>query len=753
MTTHSKEHQQQHLEGLVPPLNSLLIQLLCPYHDKELERVYQRIPLNEKVVGLVSILSKDGLANCFGEAITAKYLAATLLRRAISQLSSTSQVTDDTLISSLDSLLQSLLWLGSTNVATGGTVPIRKMMSHCIAELCLVLSLRNNSQCCMITSVIQNIHCGVQSLLLQDNSSNTTATMEASVACCLHLLALLPARAPVAFCHALQQHPQDSTLVHSILQSIMPVLAKTTDNIKLLNACMEIMCNMASAFTMVAQPHNAVSSEAQISLQLLMMDSSASSSEKLRKVDHPQVTLLAEQVFLPLLEMLLRQIKTDRVPVDDACAIVQLWLDTLPKSPQLFTSSQLIQQYIVEIIMVLLMRYQQQRLPGTVLCLEMLCTLCQLGTMQEFLRSRYAESVLDLLMQLMIDGVDSDVSAWSAEVENDVDSGELWDGDEDYLQDVEMIFVDFVSLSRSRFLPCALQIIQTNSTKDDWKYLRACLSVLELLVDCAPRPFEPSLGETIQFSLTTLSRSNNPRVHYQVCQLLGSIAAVSGFAMTMEQYSSDVVTSLSKLLLSSCGKVVSHSCLALISFLQALSPNGKVTLINILPELWKSIQQGVFHGHSQHCNSIIHATHLIACLADTMEEHFISPYYKSSMTLLTSCIQSGSSTPEIRGAALESMVIVCKAAEAIASDTSGLLFLSDARNIMSMLLPLLEAYAVSNQNQNIFVPLEQILTSSARIASILKEGFAEFAPAVMPFLLQWATQELDVSVTVSFLIK
>jgi len=116
--------------------------------------------------------------------------------------------------------------------------------------------------------------------------------------------------------------------------------------------------------------------------------------------------------------------------------------------------------------------------------------------------------------------------------------------------------------------------------------------------------------------------------------------------------------------------------------------------------------------------------------------------------LLMSCIQSGSSTPEIRGAALESMTIVCKAAAAIASDNSVLLFLSDARNIMSMILPLLEAYAASNNDQNIFIPLEQTLTSSARIASILKEGFAEYAPAVMPFLLQWATQEVDVSVTV-----
>jgi hypothetical protein len=68
------------VEGLILLLNSLLIQLLCPYRNKALEQVYQRIPLNEKVLGLVAILSRDSLAaNCFGEAATAKaYLAATI---------------------------------------------------------------------------------------------------------------------------------------------------------------------------------------------------------------------------------------------------------------------------------------------------------------------------------------------------------------------------------------------------------------------------------------------------------------------------------------------------------------------------------------------------------------------------------------------------------------------------------------------------------------------------------------------------
>jgi len=58
---------------------------------------------------------------------------------------------------------------------------------------------------------------------------------------------------------------------------------------------MEVLLTVASAFTIVAQPHNAVSSEAQISLQLLMMDSFASTPEKIKE-DPPQTNYLAQHV-------------------------------------------------------------------------------------------------------------------------------------------------------------------------------------------------------------------------------------------------------------------------------------------------------------------------------------------------------------------------------------------------------------------------------------------------------------------------
>jgi hypothetical protein len=34
-------------------------------------------------------------------------------------------------------------------------------------------------------------------------------------------------------------------------------------------------------------------------------------------------------------------------------------------------------------------------------------------------------------------------------------------------------------------------------------------------------------------------------------------------------------------------------------------------LINLLPDLWKNIQQGVFHDGNQSSNSVLHATHSI----------------------------------------------------------------------------------------------------------------------------------------------
>jgi len=157
---------------------------------------------------------------------------------------------------------------------------------------------------------------------------------------------------------------------------------------------------------------------------------------------------------------------------------------------------------------------------------------------------------------------------------------------------------------------------------------------------------------------------------------------------------------------------------------------------------------------------VIRGIHILACLADATQRSFV-PLYKDVMTCLTKCIQlqvgngnvgvSSENMSALIGAALEAMAIVSKAVTSCAEEDVEV-YKADARNIMTMILPLLQAYATSSSaSQSAMVPLEQALTSSARIASLLEEEFAEFAPAVLSFLLQWASQEVDVSVTVSLL--
>ena len=701
---------QQNDNGNAISLGLLLDKLLCPINRRESEEIYRNIPSSEKFTGLVTILTTQ-------EAKEARcWLAATLLRRVISS-SGDEAVKDEAIISSVEPLLR---------VYHTASAPIRKMVAHCVSEIVLVLSMRKNPNC---NEILQFLLMNIQNQL---NNANHCASS-------LELLALLPSAAPVAFCSVVTDI---ESLVNFVLLPTQPLWKTDT---RLLRACMETVCHTAAAMTLVQ--NSSEITEAQLSLQQLVPTNNQPTKSAV-----PQVIYLAENIFLPLLHVIYTNDPTQDEDEAHRTTIIQLWLDTLPNAPHLFCHSETIQRYVFEIITTTIQQ-QQEHKHVLILCLETICTLCQYSgstsTNPSYLVQKYGTNVLDMLMQLLIDGVDENVQAWAEDEQQEQESAlleERWDGDEEYLQDVEMIFVNFILLGRKPSISYVVQKIQ-ESKSNGWRIIRASLHILELLSECSPKAFEPYFEETIQFALNNILQSgNNPRVLYQACQLIGSIAAICDEESGLAKYSANIISSLSQLLLSPCLKVVSHASLALISLLRSPSfanETAKDGLKKAMPSLWRNIQH-VFGKQHNINNSIIRGIHLIACLADAMEVDFLPAYYKSAMTLLTNCIQLGT-TAEQRGAALEAMTIVNKAASASEENV----YKMDARNIMMMILPLLESYA-NNNKQQILVPLEQTLTSSARIASVLEQDFREFAPAVLPFLLQWATQELDVTVTVSF---
>lgn len=700
---------QQNDSGNAKALGLLLDKLLCPINRRESEEIYRTIPSSEKFAGLVTILTTQ-------EAKEARcWLAATLLRRVISS-SGDETVKDEAIISSVEPLLR---------IYHTASAPIRKMVAHCISEIVQVLSMRKNPNC---KDILQFLLMNIQNNM---NNANHCASS-------LELLALLPSAAPVAFCSVATDI---ESLVNFVLLPTQPLWRTDT---RLLRACMETVCHTAAAISIVQNSNSSEITEAQLSLQQLVQTSNHPTTSAV-----PQVIYLAEHIFLPLLHVIYTNEPTQDEDEAHRTTIIQLWLDTLPNAPHLFCHSETIQKYVFEIIRNTIQQQQEQK-HVLILCLETICTLCQYSgstsTKPSYLVQNYGTNVLDMLMQLLIDGVDENVPAWAEDEQQEQESSlldERWDGDEEYLQDVEMIFVNFVLLGRNPSISYIVQKIQ-ESKSNDWRIIRASLHILELLSECSPKACEPYFEETIQFALNNILQSgNNPRVLYQACQLIGSIAAICDEESGLAKYSANIISSLSQLLMSPCLKVVSHASLALISLLRSPSfanETAKDGLKKIMPSLWRNIQH-VFGKQHNINNSSIRGIHLIACLADAMEVDFLPVYYKSAMTLLTSCIQLGT-TAEQRGAALEAMTIVSKAASASEENV----YKMDARNIMTMILPLLESYA-NNDKQQILVPLEQTLTSSARIASILEQDFSEFAPAVLPFLLQWATQELDVTVT------
>lgn len=79
-------------------------------------------------------------------------------------------------------------------------------------------------------------------------------------------------------------------------------------------------------------------------------------------------------------------------------------------------------------------------------------------------------------------------------------------------------------------------------------------------------------------------------------------------------------------------------------------------------------------------------------------------------------------------------------------------FAPDAEKIMSLALPILSK--TENSSADISpIPFDQLLAACARIATVMGDRFVPFLPAVVPHLLKRASQEANVSVSVSILEK
>mmetsp|Transcript_27299 Transcript_27299/g.31798 ORF Transcript_27299/g.31798 Transcript_27299/m.31798 type:complete len:1305 (+) Transcript_27299:116-4030(+) len=403
---------------------------------------------------------------------------------------------------------------------------------------------------------------------------------------------------------------------------------------------------------------------------------------------------------------------------------------------------------------------------------EMIRNLCLLGE-----DGSGKGGVVGVCANFIVKGVDEDVDEWAME-DVALQDDTQWEND-DIAIFAESILDSFLKNGGggSLSLSFVLSVVESFLASNNWQELRAGLAILESCLTSSPFAFVPHVSVALEAALNFTSHPC-VRVQYQAIQLLAALCQADNISVESrgcgissrpildlrKQHGKRILQSIAQLMSSKCCKVLSHACLAIVSYCRG--GNGKenagvaIDKSLVLPyfgDILNAITCGPLSLDIASAAVVfIRAFGSIACLADVAENEFAS-YYGTIMPGLLECASfgldrdqsglisaSGSTTHDIvalRGAAIEAATIVGQSIE-----ESDSLFHPDAQNIMQMILPLLQNHAV-NQSAPTLVPIDQILAASARIARVIGAAYAPFLPSVLPHLLKVANEKVDISIT------
>lgn len=386
--------------------------------------------------------------------------------------------------------------------------------------------------------------------------------------------------------------------------------------------------------------------------------------------------------------------------------------------------------------------------------------------------------VIQICAEHIVNGVDEDVDSWSQSkvgIYEDVAHSD----DDDIAVFAQELLEDFLKhAGASKCLSSVFELVQTLLDMNKWQASRGALCMLEVCLVSAPYSFSRHVPVAFETALRLSSPEECVRVQVQAIQLLAELCRVdevkggtSTFGEQTEklgvknQYGDRIISTLTKAMRCCCAKVVGHACTALSAFCRGSNSTEnqddeqnalKSLILPHLSDILIAITSGPLSlDMAEHADVFTRAFDAISCLAYVVKESF-AEFYQQIMPGLRECAIYGlkkdfygnyievSRAEEIvllRGGAIETASVV---GQAIGGSNG--LFNYDANHFMELILSMLTRHE-SAKDAPTLIPVDQLMTASARIASVMKDEYISFLPRILPHLLRILKEAADVTIT------
>uniref|UniRef100_A0A7S4LGY4 C2H2-type domain-containing protein n=1 Tax=Eutreptiella gymnastica TaxID=73025 RepID=A0A7S4LGY4_9EUGL len=405
---------------------------------------------------------------------------------------------------------------------------------------------------------------------------------------------------------------------------------------------------------------------------------------------------------------------------DQALEAIEALVTIGESTPELFTKS------LSDVFQAMIQIATSQQVEESVqqIAVEFCLTLAENDARHTKKVPHFAEAFFPLAMKWLT--TVEEKKDWGVTQEDDDDDDEIT------FYDVGLEALDRISLALGGRViePVATGLIAQYLNNPDWQFRHAGLMALSQCAEGCAKQFEVNLGSIVHMVLKHLGDAHE-RVRWAAVHCIAQLANdfCPGFQLA---FHSAVLPALMRMLSDSVPRIVAHTANAIVNFMdEADVEYTQPYLDELVTKLLMVLQNSTL----KFVNEEVLAA--FASIAENCEAEFVK-YYDHIVPYLKQLLSQPPADKQDRMLRAKAMECITLIGMSVGKEK----FAPDAKQLMEMLHATLSSKLESDDPQ-----VQYILQAWARIAKCLGEEFHPYLPHVVPYFLDQAAIQTDVTVT------